>query len=208
MLMTFDAIIARDKQLSSIVWQDDVIWSHTTVPVTFRLPIPVHFYGLGGAGTPFTCVPMHFNHWMTETGRQMRGWIATLRLPMVTFPATERRRSLTVSKSYSLANGAEGHEHWTICPGLVAWHWPRPFQGWFFIRKVGLGMVSQCTKFEVSRFTRYEAVNGGAKCRKRFFGAVMGHSRSSAMLPFDRAHTTSYSTLIETMHLSCTVFQI
>jgi len=28
-------------------------------------------------------------------------------------------------------------------------------------------MVSQCTKYEVSRFTRYEAVNGGAKCRKR-----------------------------------------
>ena len=27
-------------------------------------------------------------------------------------------------------------------------------------------MVSQCTKYEVSRFTRYEAVNGGAKCRK------------------------------------------
>jgi len=27
-------------------------------------------------------------------------------------------------------------------------------------------MVSQCTKFEVSRFTCYEAVNGGAKCRK------------------------------------------
>jgi len=26
-------------------------------------------------------------------------------------------------------------------------------------------MVSQCTKFEVSRFTRYEAMNGGAKCR-------------------------------------------
>jgi len=27
-------------------------------------------------------------------------------------------------------------------------------------------MVSQCTKFEVTRFTRYEAMNGGAKCRK------------------------------------------
>jgi len=27
-------------------------------------------------------------------------------------------------------------------------------------------MVSQCAKFEVSRFTRYEAMNGGAKCRK------------------------------------------
>ena len=25
---------------------------------------------------------------------------------------------------------------------------------------------------------------------------------------FDRAHTTSYSTLIETMRLSCTVFEI
>jgi len=27
-------------------------------------------------------------------------------------------------------------------------------------------MVSQCTKFDVSKFTRYEAINGGAKCRK------------------------------------------
>ena len=27
-------------------------------------------------------------------------------------------------------------------------------------------MVSQCTIYEVSRFTRYKAVNGGAKCRK------------------------------------------
>ena len=68
-------------------------------------------------------------------------------------------------------------------------------------------MVSQCTKFEVSRFTRY-VMNGGAKCRKWGVGAVRGHSRSSAMSPFDRAHTTSYSTLIETMRLSCTVFEI
>ena len=34
-----------------------------------------------------------------------------------------------------------------------------------------------------------------------WFGVVRGHSRSTAMSPFDRAHTTSYSTLIETMHL-------
>jgi len=40
-----------------------------------------------------------------------------------------------------------------------------------------------------------------------WFGAVRGHSRSPAMSPFDRAHTTSYSTLIETMGLSCTVFR-
>jgi len=31
---------------------------------------------------------------------------------------------------------------------------------------VGLAMVSQCTKCEVSRFTRYEAMNDNAKCRK------------------------------------------
>ena len=66
-------------------------------------------------------------------------------------------------------------------------------------------MVSQCTNYEVSRFTRYEAMNGSANCKVQkmgWFGVVTGHSRSSAMSPFDRAHTLSYSTLIETMHLS------
>jgi len=36
---------------------------------------------------------------------------------------------------------------------------------------------------------------------------VRGHPRSSETLPFDTAHMTSYSTLIETMRLSCTVFE-
>ena len=60
-------------------------------------------------------------------------------------------------------------------------------------------MVNQCTKYEVSRFTRCEAMNGGAKCTNwgSWGGALMGHSRSPAMSPFDIAHTTSYSTLIE-----------
>jgi len=44
---------------------------------------------------------------------------------------------------------------------------------------VGLAMVSQCTKFEVSRFTRYDAMNGGAKCRKwgslGQLGGTQGH---------------------------------
>ena len=44
--------------------------------------------------------------------------------------------------------------------------------------------------------------------KMRWFVAVRGHSRSSAMSPFDRAHTTSYSTLIQTMCLSCIVFEI
>ena len=41
-----------------------------------------------------------------------------------------------------------------------------------------------------------------------WFGVVGGHSRSTAMSTFDRAHTTSYSTLIETICLSFTVFDI
>jgi len=64
---------------------------------------------------------------------------------------------------------------------------------------VGLAMVNQCTKFGVSRFSRCEAMNGDAKCTNwGSWGALRGHSRSSAMSPFDRAHTTSYSVLIET----------
>jgi len=40
-------------------------------------------------------------------------------------------------------------------------------------------MVSQCTKFEIFRFTRYDAKNGGAKCRKwsslRQLAGTQGH---------------------------------
>jgi len=68
----------------------------------------------------------------------------------------------------------------------VNWPWLRPFQGRFFICRVGLAMVSQSTKFQISRFTRYKAMNGGAKCRK--LGGL--------------------GWLIETMRLSCIVFEI
>ena len=80
----------------------------------------------------------------------------------------------------------------------------RPFQERFFIGRVGLAMITQYTKFEVSRFIRYEAMNA----KMGWFRAVRGHSRSWAMPPYDRANTTSYSTLIETMRLYCTVFEI
>ena len=49
------------------------------------------------------------------------------------------------------------------------------------VGRVGLAMVSQCTKFEVSRFTRYEAMNSGAKCRKwgcfGLLGGTQGHGQ-------------------------------
>ena len=54
-------------------------------------------------------------------------------------------------------------------------------------------MINLYTKFKAPACCRYEDMNGGAKCTN-WFGAVKGHSRSSAMSPFDRAHTTSYST--------------
>ena len=64
-------------------------------------------------------------------------------------------------------------------------------------------MNNICTKFEVSIYIRDEEIKGGARCKMGWFVVVMGHSRSSAMSPFDRAHD---STVIETMHLSCIVF--
>jgi len=45
-----------------------------------------------------------------------------------------------------------------------------------------VAVVNLCTKFEVSRCTRYEAVNGGTKCRKC---GGRGHSRSWSVSPFD-----------------------
>jgi len=52
--------------------------------------------------------------------------------------------------------------YYTGCKILkrVTWPWPRSFHGRFFFGRVGRAMVSQRTKFEVSRFTRFEAVNG------------------------------------------------
>ena len=69
-------------------------------------------------------------------------------------------------------------------------------------------MVSQCTKYEVSRFTRYEAVNGGAKGRKWGGLGWLGGTQGQRQCHHDRAHTTSYSTLIGSMCLSFTVFEI
>jgi len=51
-------------------------------------------------------------------------------------------------------------------------------------------------------------MKGDKKCRNWGGFGVSGHSRSSATQPFDKAHMTSYSTFIEIMHLSCTVFEL
>ena len=82
----------------------------------------------------------------------------------------------------------------------VAWPWPRPLQGWFFIGRVRLAMVNLNTKFEVSRCSVTKLWWMAGQNAENM--VVSGHSRSWGMSPFDRARTTSYSTLIETMQLS------
>ena len=78
-----------------------------------------------------------------------------------------------------------------------------PLSGKIFIGRMGLAVVNLCAKFEVFWCTSYEVMNGDAKCRKwggglGWLGGTQGHGRCHHSI---RAHTTSYSTLIETMGL-------
>jgi len=57
-------------------------------------------------------------------------------------------------------------------------------------------------------FTHYEDMKGNEKCKIGVVWGVRGHPRSSTTSPFDRAYATSYSTLLETMRLPCTVFEL
>ena len=62
----------------------------------------------------------------------------------------------------------------------------------------------QCRQ-RLSTFSHYRDM----KCVKNpQNGGGLGWLGVTEMSPFDRAHTTSYSTLTETMRLSCTVFKI
>ena len=72
-----------------------------------------------------------------------------------------------------------------------------------------LGHAKIPAKFEMPIFTRYGNIKGVAKCRKwGGLGWLGGHPSLSAMSPFDRANTSSYSSLIETIRPSCTVYEI
>jgi len=64
--------------------------------------------------------------------------------------------------------------------------WPRPFQGRFVIRRLGLPMFNPHTKFETSTMTCNGEVKGNAKCKNsRFephFGALRGNAQGSSMV--------------------------
>jgi len=51
---------------------------------------------------------------------------------------------------------------------------PRPLQGRFVIRKVGLYTINLCIKFEVSTFTHYENKKSNATCRNWGGLKIMG----------------------------------
>ena len=55
--------------------------------------------------------------------------------------------------------------------------------GWFVISRLGFTMVNLCTKFEISIYTSYEDMKGGAF---RWLGANQGH-RQCHHSPFDTA---------------------
>ena len=57
-------------------------------------------------------------------------------------------------------------------------------------------MVNLLTKFEVPSLTRYGDMKDVKNAQNGLVWVVRGHPRSSAMLPFDGAHTISYSSLI------------
>jgi len=65
----------------------------------------------------------------------------------------------------------------------VTWQWPRPFQGQFVVRRLGLAMINMHTKFDIS------TLRGFYVARERAKNYLMRHemlSRSHEML--SRAH--------------------
>jgi len=66
-----------------------------------------------------------------------------------------------------------------------------------YIKKIGRLYLSHCTRMKEDPKRKIEVI-----------WSDWGHSRSFSMSSFDRAHTTSYSSFIETMSSSCTVFEI
>ena len=59
--------------------------------------------------------------------------------------------------------------------------WPRPFQGQFVIHRLDLADINLQTKFEVSKFTLYEDMEGNAKCKNwgslAWLGVTQDHRR-------------------------------
>ena len=58
--------------------------------------------------------------------------------------------------------------------------WPRPFQGRFVTRRLGLAMFHPHIKFEMSTITCNEEMTGNAKCKNSRFEPPFGGLKSNA----------------------------
>ena len=83
-----------------------------------------------------------------------------------------------------------------------------PFTDDFIIRWLGLAMINLCTKFEFSIYTRYEDMKDGLNVENRVVCLGSQGHHSSAMSPFYRVCMISYSTLVKTICLSYTAYDI
>jgi len=78
---------------------------------------------------------------------------------------------------------------------------------WTIISANADGPRDLYTKCTVSTLTHYKDVKGEKKSKNGVACNVRSATRSLEIRPFDRAHMTSYSTLIETIRPFCTVFE-
>ena len=78
-----------------------------------------------------------------------------------------------------------------------------PLSGTFVVRQLGLATINLYAKYEASMFTHYEDMKGTKNAKIWVvwgLGVTQGHHQHS--------HSTSFLTLVETMHLSCTIFEL
>jgi len=68
-------------------------------------------------------------------------------------------------------------------------------------------MINMHTKFEVSKFTHYKDMKGNAKCTNWGGLGCSGSSKVTGNVTIQYS-ATSYSILIETIHLSCIFFKL
>ena len=85
----------------------------------------------------------------------------------------------------------------------VTWPWARP---WLDVSRLGLATINLQTKFEVSNYSHNQDIRSSAKCTNWGSLGHLGSLKVIGNVTIDRARMTSYSTLIETMRLFCTVF--
>ena len=92
------------------------------------------------------------------------------------------------------------------------WQWPRPFQGQFVVRGLGLAMLNPHIKFEMSTITCNEEMKGNAKCENYRFEPPIGGLRGNVQGSFitrwkarGRLPISANWTFLVSSHDCCTI---